>query len=130
MSSSAEFESLFSLPISAMEYRDMAGHLTSDSASRSGIRATNGANRRRTTVNLTEEELTTRIQREVTDATSQTEQRLRQEYEAKLKASQAPLAASIAAFEVQRTEYYARVEAEVVLRAAQLLAAWSIRRRT
>jgi flagellar assembly protein FliH len=114
MSSSVEFESLFSLPISAMEYRDMAGHLTSDSTGRSGIRATNGANRRRTTVNLTEEELATKIQREVTDATNQTEQRLRQEYEAKLKAAQTPLAASIAAFETQRTEYYSRVEAEVV----------------
>lgn len=114
MSSSVEFESLFSLPISAMEYRDMAGHLSSDSTSRSGVRTTNGVNRRRTTVNLTEEELATRIQREVTDATHQTEQRLRQEYEAKLKAAQAPLADSIAAFETQRTEYYARVEAEVV----------------
>jgi flagellar assembly protein FliH len=114
MSSSVEYESLFSLPISAMEYRDMAGHLASDSTSRSGIRTTNGVNRRRTTVNLTDEELATRIQRDVTEATRQTEQRLRQEYEAKLKAAQAPLATSIAAFEVQRTEYYARVEAEVV----------------
>jgi flagellar assembly protein FliH len=114
MSSSVDFESLFSLPIAAMEYRDMAGHLTSDSSGRSGVRTANGANRRRTTVNLTEEELATRIQREVADATQQTEQRLRQEYEAKLKAAQAPLAATVAAFEVQRAEYYARVEAEVV----------------
>jgi flagellar assembly protein FliH len=97
-----------------MEYRDMAGHLISDSTSRSGVRTTNGANRRRVSVDLSEEELATRIQREVTDATHQAEQRLRQDYEAKLKAAQAPLAAAITAFEVQRTEYYARVEAEVV----------------
>ena len=32
MSSSAEFESVFSLPIAALEYRDMAGHLVPDSA--------------------------------------------------------------------------------------------------
>jgi flagellar assembly protein FliH len=42
------------------------------------------------------------------------EQRLRQEYEAKLKTAQAPIAAALSAFEVQRTEYYARVESEVV----------------
>jgi flagellar assembly protein FliH len=106
-----DFESLFSLPITAMEYRDMAGHLTSDSTSRPGVRTTN---RRRVTVTLSEEELASRIQREVGDATHQTEQRLRQDYEARLKAAQAPLAAAIAAFEVQRAEYYARVEAEVV----------------
>ena len=32
MSSSAEFESVFSLPFTALEYRDMAGHLVSDGA--------------------------------------------------------------------------------------------------
>jgi flagellar assembly protein FliH len=114
MSSSVEFESLFSLPITAMEYRDMAGHVPSDGNGRPGVRGANGTIRRRASVTLTEEELATRIQREVGEATRQTEQRTRQEYEAKLKAAQAPLASAIAAFEVQRTDYYARVEAEVV----------------
>jgi flagellar assembly protein FliH len=114
MSSSVEFESLFSLPITAMEYRDMAGHVASDGNGRPGVHGANGAIRRRASVTLTEEELATRIQREVGEATRQTEQRARQEYEAKLKAAQAPLASTIAAFAVQRTDYYARVEAEVV----------------
>ena len=114
MSSSVEFESLFSLPITAMEYRDMAGHLATDSTGRSGVRTANGAGRRRATVTMSEEELTARIQREVTEATRQTEQRLRQDYDARLKAAQAPLASAIAAFEAQRADYYARVEAEVV----------------
>jgi flagellar assembly protein FliH len=109
-----EFESLYSLPITAMEYRDMAGHLVSDGASRSGARPAPGVSRRRATVTLSEEELASRIQREVVDATHQTEQRLRQEYEAKVKAAQAPIAAALVAFEAQRAEYYARVEAEVV----------------
>jgi len=109
-----EFESLFSLPITAMEYRDMAGHLATDSTGRSGVRTANGAGRRRATVTMSEEELTARIQREVTEATRQTEQRLRQDYDARLKAAQAPLASAIAAFEAQRADYYARVEAEVV----------------
>lgn len=32
MSSSTDFESVFSLPFAALEYRDMAGHLVSDVA--------------------------------------------------------------------------------------------------
>jgi flagellar assembly protein FliH len=114
MSSSAQFESLFSLSIAAMEYRDIAGYPISDGASKSGAQTTNGDGKRRTVVDLSEEELANRIQCQVVEATRQTEQRLRQEYEAKLAAAQAPVAAAIAAFDVQRTEYYARVETEVV----------------
>ena len=114
MSSSTEFESVFSLPVAAMEYRDMAGHLISDGPVRPGGRTNGGAGKRRVQVELSEEELAERITRERAEATHQAEQRLRQEYEAKLKAVQAPLASAIAAFEVQRTDYYARVEAEVV----------------
>jgi len=113
MSSSAEFESLFSLPITAMEYRDMAGHLISDGMGKPNGRAS-GTSKRRAVVELTEEELASKIQREVGEATRQLEQRLRQEYEAKLTAARAPIAAALTAFEVQRTEYYARVEAEIV----------------
>jgi flagellar assembly protein FliH len=114
MSSSTQFESLFSLPIAAMEYRDMAGHPISDGGSLSGARIANGTGRRRTVVDLTEEELAARILSEVAEASRQTEQRLRQEYEAKLTAARAPVVAAVAAFDAQRTEYFARVEAEVV----------------
>ena len=55
-----------------------------------------------------------RINRERADATRQAEQRLRQEYESQLQAARAPVANALAAFEVQRAEYFARVEAEVV----------------
>jgi flagellar assembly protein FliH len=109
MSSSMQFESLFSLPIAAMEYRDMAEHLISD-----GTRSANGGGGRRTAAELSEEELANKVQSEVLETTRQTEQRLRQEYEAKLTAARAPIAAAVAAFDAQRTDYYARVEAEVV----------------
>ena len=113
MSSSTEVESLFSLPIAAMDYRDMAGHLISDGTGKPGGRA-NGVSRRRTVLELSEEELASRIQREVAEATRQVEQKLRQDYEARLAAARAPITAALSAFEVQRAEYYARVEAEVV----------------
>jgi flagellar assembly protein FliH len=114
MSSSTQFESLFSLPIAAMEYRDMAGHPISEGGSMSGALGIDAGGKRRTGVDLSEEELAARIASEVAEASRQTEQRLRQEYEVKLTAARAPIVATVAAFDVQRTEYYARVEAEVV----------------
>jgi flagellar assembly protein FliH len=113
MSSSTDFESVFSLPVAAMEYRDMAGHPISDGPMRPGGRS-GGAGKRRVQVELTEEELLERITRERAEATHQTEQRLRQEFETKLQAARAPVAAALAGFETQRCEYFARVEAEVV----------------
>ena len=79
-----------------------------------GTRSNITGNRRRVEVKLSEEELAERIARERAEATHQAEQRLRQEYESKLQAERAPVAAALAAFEAQRTEYFARVEAEVV----------------
>jgi flagellar assembly protein FliH len=110
MSSSTEFSSVFTIPVAAMEYRDMAGLPTSNGAGK----AASGDGKADTEVVLSEEELADRIARERVDATKQTEQRLRQDYEAKLQAARAPIAAAVAAFEAQRTEYFARVEAEVV----------------
>jgi flagellar assembly protein FliH len=69
---------------------------------------------RQAEIALSEAELNERIKRERTEAAHQTEQRLRQEYEPKLQAAHAPVAAAVSAFAAQRNEYFARVEAEVV----------------
>ena len=114
MSSSAECNPVATLPIAALEYRDMAGHLISEGGIKSGARTSNSVVKRRTEAEITEAELTERINRERADATRQAEQRLRQEYESQLQAARAPVANALAAFEVQRAEYFARVEAEVV----------------
>jgi flagellar assembly protein FliH len=105
---------VFSLPIAALEYRDMAGHLVSDAVARPGTLANIAGGRRRSEVEFSQEEMAERVTRERAEATHQAEQRLRQEYEAKLQAEREPIAAALAAFEAQRGEYFARVEAEVV----------------
>jgi flagellar assembly protein FliH len=105
---------VFSLPIASLEYRDMAGQLVPDAGTKPGARAAIGGDRRRTEVEIREQELADRITRERAEATHQTEQRLRQEYESKLQAARAPIAAALAAFDEQRSEYFSRVEAEVV----------------
>ena len=110
MSSSAEFSSVFTIPVAAMEYRDMAGLPVSNGAGKTA----SGDGKAESEVVLSEEELAERIARERVDATKQAEQRLRQDYEAKLQAARAPIAAAVAAFEAQRAEYFTRVEAEVV----------------
>jgi flagellar assembly protein FliH len=92
----------------------MAGHLVSDAVARPGTLANIAGGRRRSEVEFSQEEMAERITRERAEATHQAEQRLRQEYEAKLQAEREPIAAALAAFEAQRGEYFARVEAEVV----------------
>ena len=114
MSSNAGTGSVFSPPIASLEYRDVAGHPISDGGMKPGVRAVSGGGRRRTDVEIMEQELVERIARERAEATHQAEQRLRQEYESKLQAARGPIAAALDAFEMQRAEYFSRVEAEVV----------------
>jgi len=116
MSSNAEFNAVFTLPVMALEYRDLAGTPISNGAAKPplGVRAQNGEDRGRADVELSNEEFAERIMRERADATLQAEQRLRQEYELKLQAERTAIATAIGAFEVERVEYYARVEAEIV----------------
>jgi flagellar assembly protein FliH len=115
-SNSVDFEAIFTLPVMALEYRDLAGSLslsaTAKPASESSVEEE--APRRRADVEFTQEEFAARLHRERTEATALVEQRLRQEYELKLQAEKASIAAAIASFEVERIEYYARVEAEIV----------------
>lgn len=113
MSSNAEI-SVMTVPVSALQYRDIAGHPVADAGNRSGARHIATGNRRRTEVELAETELAERIARERAEAVEQTEQRLRQQFESQLQTERAGVAEALKAFEVQRTEYFARVEAEVV----------------
>jgi flagellar assembly protein FliH len=72
------------------------------------------APRPRAEVELSSEELAERIRQERAEASGLAEQRVRQEYEPELEATRASIAAAIAQFDLQRSDYFARVEAEVV----------------
>jgi flagellar assembly protein FliH len=116
MSSNTEFDTVFTVPVMALEYRDLAGASIFDTTAKQvhGARSADGAVRPRAEVELSKEEFSERIKRERAEATLHAEQRLRQEYEQKLQAERASIAAAVGAFEIQRVEYFARVEAEVV----------------
>jgi len=106
--------SLITMPVATLEYRDIAGHPISQSGPRSAARQISDAIRQRAEAELAEAELAERISRERAEAIEQTEQRLRQQHESQLQAARAAVAEALKAFEAQRSEYFARVEAEVV----------------
>jgi flagellar assembly protein FliH len=110
--SNVDFGTIFPAPIKTLEYRDMGG-----GGAGSPLMDVMGAREeaaRQAEIATAETELNERIKRERADAAQQTEQRLRQEFEQKLQAAHAPVAAAVSAFAGQRAEYFARVEAEVV----------------
>lgn len=116
MSSSAEYTSLFSVPIAALQYPDIAGLQIRNDAppppDEDGAPQKEG--RRRAEVELTEVEFAARIRQERADSAQQTEQRLRQECEQKLIATREPVTKTIREFAEQRDSYFARLEMEVV----------------
>jgi flagellar assembly protein FliH len=111
-----EFESMFPIPIRNLEYRDTGVHSVFNGAGTSSTPARGEREGGQSAVDSgpAEAVLAERIKRERADAIVEMEQRLRQEYELKVQAARAPVGAAISGFEAQRTEYFARVEAEIV----------------
>lgn len=114
--SNVEFGNIFPAPIKSLEYRDMGGGSNSSGTGNPLLEALTEREEteRRAELSLSEAEFSERIKRERADAAQQTELRLRQEYELKVQAAQAPVVAAVSAFSQQRSEYFGRVEAEVV----------------
>lgn len=114
--SSVEFESINPIPIRALEYRDMGTHSVLNGAGLPSIVGHGSLVElpREMEVEVSESEILQRIKHERAEAIAQTEQALRQDYEIKLQAGRTRINAAISGFDAQRTEYFARVEAEIV----------------
>lgn len=125
MSSSSEYSGAFSAPVSSLQYRDISTRKMREAAAETQLEMQVGhaaENGNGSEMSLSEEQLLARIERERAEAASETEQRLRREFEQKLTAARAPLAALISSFEEQRTHYYAQVESEIVQLALSIAA--------
>ena len=112
MSSSAETNPAFAVPIMALEYRDL-GVLSASGSTASrplGTRFADGGGRSHIDDLLSKAEADERIKLARAEAALQA----RQEYEQKLEVARTSIAAALKGFETERAEYYARVEAEVV----------------
>jgi flagellar assembly protein FliH len=112
MSSSTEFNSEFTVPVMAFEYPDLAGFPTSGTAASHplGTRFADGNGKSHVDGQMSKDEVDEKIMLAKAEGAFQA----RQEYEQKLEAARAPIAATLKAFEAERAEYYARVESEVV----------------
>ena len=124
MSSSAEYAAGAPVPITSLQYRDISSrrgknHPAQDEASPEPAEE---ANKKQSDPGVAEALLIARIEREIAEAVTAAEQRLRQEYEQKLVAARAPITALIAGFEEQRSEYFANVEGEIVQLALSIAA--------
>jgi flagellar assembly protein FliH len=115
MSSNFGYFETPSIPVTALQYADVAGmphnpaaqreyaplHPVEAGASQAGDRQA-------------EIDLSTRIAQERAEAAREMEERLSHLFEQKMLDAKAPLAAAIAGFAERRNDYFARVEAEVV----------------
>jgi flagellar assembly protein FliH len=116
MSSNTEYGGALSVPITVLQYRDMSSQKSRDAADQSESLS---ASEDRTgkvedELALSADQFAVRIERERAEAAFQAEQKLRQEFEQKLIAARAPIAALISGFEEERSHYYAQVESEIV----------------
>jgi flagellar assembly protein FliH len=115
MSSSARYNYAPPFPIAALQYRDMADKLRGGPHKLElGAVYQDEVNTPQAEDRLSEIELAARIKQERADAMREVEVRLRHDYEQKLIAARAPVATAIAEFNEQCSDYYARLEAEVV----------------
>jgi flagellar assembly protein FliH len=110
------------LPISALQYRDIARNSAPEEQQGGNRGATAHGDKRRAEIEMSEAEFVARIRQERVDAVAQVEQKLRQESEQKLLAARTPIAAVVNEFAQQREDYFARVEGEIVQLALSIAA--------
>lgn len=114
-SNSVELSSMVPLPVRALVYLDMAARPAPVNPTGKPLTdQSEEVSRRRSEVEMSKDELARRIQTERAEAIQQTEQRLGDEYEQKLDAERAPIAAAVTEFKVQREQYFVRAESEIV----------------
>jgi len=123
MSSNLDFAGALTVPVTTLEYRDIANPAAFDSGT-----AMDGNNdaaptaRPRADVQLTEAEFAGRIRQEREQAVREAEQMIRRDSEQKLAVASASITSALKAFAEQRNDYFARVEAEVVQLALSIAA--------
>src|SRR5438105_8962286 len=112
------------LPITAVEYIDIGTKKAVEAPTipMALLQTAQEPPKRAADIELSSEEFAARINQERSDGAREVEQRIRQEYEGKLESLQRSLAKAIEEFQVQRSEYFARVEAEVVQLALSIAA--------
>ncbi len=123
MYSDTELNGATDVLVAALQYRDMSERPEREASSHSRYAGKgNGEKSSPASAKSSAAEVAALVEREKTAAVLEVEQKLRKEYDQKLLAERAFAAVLIAGFEEQRSDYYARVEAEVVQLALSIAA--------
>jgi flagellar assembly protein FliH len=111
-----EFDKVAPSPVKTMVYLDMASRpeFFDDAGGLKSQVLEEGEKRPHADVELSDEDFAKRIHTERVEATQEAEQRVRSEYEQKLKREQALITEAVCQFEVQQDQYFAHAEAEIV----------------
>jgi flagellar assembly protein FliH len=119
MSSNAVLDSMPEIPVTPLVYKDLGRNGGRHPA---GIAVVPGAEKEPVKTGPSEEEIAERVRLAREEASLQTEQRLRQDYEVKLQAARNSVTSAVAAFHAEQAQYFARVESEVVQLALSIAA--------
>jgi flagellar assembly protein FliH len=121
MFSNAEFDERGDVSMAVLQYKDISDRLGRD---KGPAKAPNGKERNdgEGGQKLSKLELAATIERERAAAAQEAEQRLRLGFEERIQTERNSVAGAIAEFAEQRSEYFARVEAEVVQLALSIAA--------
>lgn len=124
MFSSTELGGATDVLVSVLQYKDISDRTEREPSAPSKAQGRTGADKgdRSGAPKVSAAEIAALVEREKANAALETEQRLRKEYEQKVVAERAAVAKLIAGFEEERSDYYARVEAEVVQLALSIAA--------
>jgi flagellar assembly protein FliH len=98
----------------ALEYRDIAKEFASTSSRPQGTNADNERVEKPARVSFTEEELARKLLQASEDARRAIEEKLRREYAKQIEAEHERIRQAISGFQIERAEYYSRVEPELV----------------
>jgi flagellar assembly protein FliH len=122
MSSNSDLSGTLILPVTVLEYRDIAD----PDKGEAGIMPENDvddiATGARAEVELSAAEFASRIRQEKEQTAREVESMIRRDYEGKLLLAQSSITSALKIFEEQRNEYFTRVEAEVVQLALSIAA--------
>src|ERR1700753_1342158 len=120
MSSNATLESMLEIPVTPLVYRELSRKSVHHHAAEVG--AASETEKAPVRIGPSDEEIAERVRLAREEAPRSVEQRLRQEYEAKLQVVKSSVSSAVAAFQAEQAQYFAQVESEVVQLALSIAA--------
>jgi flagellar assembly protein FliH len=119
MSSNAALDSMLEIPVIPLVYKELSrkgGHHAA------GIGTAPETEKAPVRIGPSDEEIAERVRLAREETSRNAEQRLRQEYEAKLQVARSSVSSAVADFQAEQAQYFAHVESEVVQLALSIAA--------